>query len=629
MLQINEINYFIGGREIFAKASARVPKGKRVGLVGENGCGKTTLLRLITGELELDSGRIDVQKKCVVGTVAQDAPAGNATPLETVLAADVERMGLLQASATETDHEKIAYIHERLTDIDAHSAPSRAATILAGLGFSEEMQQRPLSQFSGGWRMRVALAGALFAEPDLLLLDEPTNHLDLESIMWLENYLRQYPHTLLVVSHDRDMLNAIVDNILLVKQGTLTMYSGNFDAYVKAEAEKEALEKATAAKQEAARAHLQSFVDRFKAKATKAKQAQSRMKALEKMGPVTRTTSSGMHIHFRFPAPVDHPSPLIKLDAVHAGYVPGQPVLSDLNLSVYKDDRIALLGANGNGKSTLAKLLSNNLSPMSGALVPAQKLVVGYFAQDHLDQLDAGITALEQVDRAMPLASPNEVRSWLGRFGFGQERAEVQVQNLSGGEKTRLALSLVALQRPNLMILDEPTNHLDMDSRSALVEGLNEFDGAIILISHDRRLIETTCEQLWLVENGACTQYFGDIDDYRKLLLSNRGGGSKSEELEDNKEKVSKKDARRDAAQNRARLAPLKKAAQVAENQVETLTAEKADLQEQLADPSIYEGPPETIASLNARLKEVTEALDIAEEEWLVTLDELESAMVE
>lgn len=625
MLRINQIDYFIGGREIFTKATARIPKGKRVGLVGENGCGKTTLLRLITEELELDNGSIEVQKKCTVGTVAQDAPSGTATPLETVLKADVERADLLQASVTETDSAKIAQIHERLTDIDAHSAPARAATILAGLGFSEEMQQQSLSQFSGGWRMRVSLAGALFAEPDLLLLDEPTNHLDLESIMWLENYLRQYPHTLLVVSHDRDLLNTIADNILLIKQGKLTLYSGNFDAYVKAEAEKEALEKATAAKQEAARAHLQSFVDRFKAKATKAKQAQSRVKALEKMGPVTQSISSGMHINFRFPKASTHPSPLIKLDNVSAGYEPGKKILSNLHLSVFKDDRIALLGANGNGKSTLAKLLSNKLAPMGGELVPAGKLVVGYFAQDHLDQLNANITALEQMDLAMPAASPNEVRSWLGRFGFGQERAEVLVQNLSGGEKTRLALSLVALQRPNLMILDEPTNHLDMDSRTALVEGLNDFDGAIILISHDRRLIETTCDQLWLVEQGGCTQYFGDIDDYRKLLLSNRSGADKGLE-ENGADKQSKKDARRDAAQNRARVAPLKKAADAAEKKVETLTAEKDELQETLADPSIYEGPADKVAALNARLKVVTDLLETAEETWLNALDKLETA---
>lgn len=628
MLQINDIDYFIGGREIFSKATARVPKGKRVGLVGENGCGKTTLLRLITRVLELDRGTISVQKKCTVGTVAQDAPAGSSTPIETVLAQDKERNELMAASESETEAQKIAYIHERLQDIEAHSAPARAATILAGLGFDEAMQQRPLGQFSGGWRMRVALAGALFAEPDLLLLDEPTNHLDLESIMWLENYLKQYPHTLLVVSHDRDLLNSIVDNILLVKQGKLSLFAGNFDSYIRAQAEKEALEKAMQAKQETARAHLQSFVDRFKAKATKAKQAQSRIKALEKMGPVLQTTAQRQMV-FNFPKPLTHPSPLVRLDDVTAGYEVGKPVLSDVHLSIFKDDRIALLGSNGNGKSTLAKLLSGRLQVMSGHLVPSQKLVVGYFAQDHLEQLDSSITAYEQMDRAMPGASNTDVRSWLGRFGFGQTRAEVQVKSLSGGEKTRLALSLVALQRPNLMILDEPTNHLDMDSRAALVEGLNDFDGAIVLISHDRRLIETTCDQLWLVRQGTCAQYFGDIDDYRKLLLSPGNDSSSQEDDEDKKDKLSKKDARRDAAQIRAKVAPLRKAAKTAEKQMETLSAKKSELETLLSNPTLYEESPNEVASLNSRLKETTALLETAEEQWLEALEELENAQEE
>ncbi|MBN2529636.1 MAG: ABC-F family ATP-binding cassette domain-containing protein [Deltaproteobacteria bacterium] len=627
MLQINELSFAIGGRDIFTKASARIPRGKKVGIVGHNGCGKTTLLKLITGVLDIEGGRIDIQKKCMVGTVSQDAPSGSQTPLENVLAADRERSELMQMAKVEADSHKIAHIHERLLDIDAHSAPARAATILAGLGFNDDMQHRPLSSFSGGWRMRVSLAGALFAQPDLLLLDEPTNHLDLESIIWLENYLKQYPHTLLVVSHDRDMLNSVVDTILVVKQGELILYNGNFDAYVRAEAEKEALENAAAAKQEAARAHLQSFVDRFRAKATKAKQAQSRLKALEKMGPVTKSVTSNHQVHFQFPNPVVSPSPLIKLDGVSAGYAPGAPVLSNLHLSIFKDDRIALLGANGNGKSTLAKLLCDQLRPMQGEVVPAGKLVVGYFAQDQLEQLNADITALEQMDRAMPNASITDVRNWLGRFGFGQERAEVVVKNLSGGEKTRLALSLVALKRPNLMILDEPTNHLDMDSRAALIDGLNDFEGAIVLISHDRRLIETTCDQLWLVADGSCTQYFGDIDEYRKMLLSNRSQSSRPDDDGANRERMSRKDARRDAAQNRARVAPLKKAADAAEQRVETLSLEKDALQETLSDPAFYEGPPEEVAEMTSKLKEITRQLEEAEEQWLTALDELETAM--
>jgi ATP-binding cassette, subfamily F, member 3 len=585
MLSINSISYSIGGRTLLKDASCFIAAGKKIGFVGPNGSGKTTLLRLILQKVQLEKGSIDLQKRCSIQTVSQDAPGGDSSPLETVIGSDEERDQLLKEAETATDPKRIAYIHERLCDIDAYTATARASLILAGLGFDQEAAKRPLKEFSGGWRMRVALAQALFSSPDLLLLDEPTNHLDLESIMWLESYLKSYPGTLIVVSHDRDLLNRVSDDTLVLENHALSMYTGNFDAYLKVKSQKEMQRDALAAKQEARRNHLQSFVDRFKAKATKAKQAQSRIKALEKMIPVSEVENE-KEIIFKFPQPLNKQSPLLKLENICAGYEVNNPILKDLFLSIYSDDKIALLGANGNGKSTFVKLVAGVLEPFSGELVKASKLNIGYFAQDHLEQLSPGINAIEQVAQAMPDSPVSVVRNWLGRFGFPNQRQETIVGNLSGGEKTRLALSLTALKKPNLMLLDEPTNHLDMASREALVRAINEFEGAVVLISHDSQLIESTCDQLWLVEEGTCKQFFGDMDDYRQLLISKRQ--EKNKNSQNNLEKQTRKDNRREAAKKRELLSTYKKASKEAEKKLEELLEQKNKLDIQLADPLFY-----------------------------------------
>ncbi len=628
MLHIKGITYRVGERALFEGASAHVPAGKRIGLVGANGSGKTTLIRLITGEAELDGGAIDVRSRCTVGTVAQEAPSGKSTPLATVLAADTERNDLLEEASRSADSDRIAAVHTRLADIDAHSAPARAAVILSGLGFDEEMQARPIDSLSGGWKMRVALGSALFSEPDLLLLDEPTNHLDLESVIWLQGYLRGYPGTLVVVSHDRELLNTVAQSTMLVENGKLSVYTGGYDEFIRVRAAQAAVEEAGRVKMEAQRKHLQSFVDRFRAKASKAKQAQSRVKMLERLEVTGPLSSGSVSVRFSFPDPVDRPSPLVKLDGVSAWYDPGSPVLEDLHLSIFSEDRIALLGANGNGKTTLARLLANEIVPGEGQVVPAIKLKVGYFAQDHLERLNENITALEQMKAAMSDDSLDKVRGWLGRFGFVQSRAEVMVKGLSGGEKTRLALALLALTRPNLMILDEPTNHLDMDAREALVQGLNQFGGSIILISHDRRLIEATVDQLWLVADGTCKQFFGDLEDYNRTLLQQRKSmrRARREESEGATQRVSRKDARKSAADERARMAPLKKAAEAAEAMLEKLTAEKDELDSRLSDPSVYEGPSDEIVPLTRRQRELEDLLTQAEERWLEAQEMLEEA---
>ncbi len=619
MLHVKGITYRIGDRTLFEGASVHVPAGKRIGFVGANGSGKTTLLRLITQELELDGGAIDVRTGCAVDTVAQEAPGGSQTPLETVIASDTELTELLAQSQTCEDPDRIAEIHTRLADIDAHTATARAAIILAGLGFDEAMQSVPLASLSGGWRMRVALASALFCEPDLLLLDEPSNHLDLESVLWLEGFLRSYPHTLLIVSHDRNLLNNVAQNTLLVEDGKLTMYSGDFDAFLKARSAQVALAQAARTKQENQRKRISAFVQRFKAKASKAKQAQSRIKMLERLDPI-QTINSGNRVLFSFPDPVAKPSPLVKLDGVRVGYNPNQPVLDDLHLSIFNDDRIALLGANGNGKTTLARLLARELSPFLGEIVAASKLCVGYFAQDHLERLNVNISAFEQMRIARPDDAFDKVRSRLGRFGFAQSRAEVLVGNLSGGEKTRLALALLACRQPNLLILDEPANHLDVEAREALIHGLNDYDGAIILISHDRHLIEATVDQLWVVGEGTCRQYFGDLGDYHKLLLEQRQSlrrAARSAREVQGEQRKNKKDERRHAADERARLAPLKKAVSEAEAMMEQLSTEKDLIDSRLADPGVYEGPSEEITSLTRRQRELEKLIVNAEEAWL------------
>ena len=519
MLSIDNLIVRIAGREIIGGATVNLPAGRRIGLVGRNGAGKSTLLSVILGELVPDGGDVSWPRDWKIGAVAQEAPGNDISLLDTVLAADKERAELLLSADSETEPHALGYIYTRLDDIDAYSAPARAAAILAGLGFSANEQLRPCSEFSGGWRMRVALAAILFASPDLLLLDEPTNYLDLEGVLWLEDFLRRYRGTVLIVSHDRDLLNTAAEFILHLEHGKLTLYTGGYDVFVATRTAKRALDAAFAKKQEAAREHMQAFVDRFKAKASKARQAQSRMKMLAKMQTIELPVDE--HVApIRIPQPLEASPPLITMFNASVGYEPGKPILSNMSMRFDPDDRIALLGKNGNGKSTLAKLLAHKLPLMDGEVVRARKLVPGYFAQHQLEELDGALTPIEALSHLRRQLRMEQIRAQLGGFGFSSDKAQTKIANLSGGERARLMLALATLDKPNMLILDEPTNHLDIDARTELLNALNDFDGAVILVSHDRRLLEATADRLLLVAYGRVEPFDGDLDDYRRYLLS-------------------------------------------------------------------------------------------------------------
>ena len=617
MLRIDNLTYRIAGRPLLERATATVNAGERLGLVGRNGTGKTTLLHLISGELTPDEGEIAVPQRLRVAKVAQHAPSGPQSLIDTVLAADEERTALLAEAETAEDPARIAELHERLATIEAESAPARAARILAGLGFDEAAQQRPCSDFSGGWRMRVALAGLLFSQPDLLLLDEPTNHLDLEATLWLEGYLKSYRGTLLLVSHDRELLNRVPTAILHLDQRRLTRFAGNYDRFERSRREQQERQEALRAKQMAERRHIQAFVDRFRYKASKARQAQSRLKALARMEPIASVVEQHTTT-FSFPKPVTLAPPLITLERVAVGYQPETPVLSRLDLRLDPDDRIALLGANGNGKSTFVRLIAGRLKPQGGMLHQASKLKVGYFAQEQAEELDLGGTPLLALQRHLPKAREETLRSHLGRFGFSQDKAEVRIGGLSGGERARLLLALVSHGSPQILLLDEPTNHLDIDSRQALVQALNDYAGAVVLVSHDPHLIELVADRLWLVKDGAVRPFEGDLEDYRNLLLEERrnarGGERKQRQAESTR--ASKKDQRRAAAEARAAVADLRRAAKKAEAEIEALNREMTKLETRLADPEVYNGPTATLMGLQVRHGELKAAIARAEEAW-------------
>jgi ATP-binding cassette subfamily F protein 3 len=624
MLHITDLTYRIGGRILFDAATVHVSAGQRVGLVGRNGTGKSTLFKLILGELPADGGKIVVRPRARVGRVAQEMPEGSENLLDCVLAHDTERTALLAEAETTTDGHRLAEVHERMVAIEAHAAPARAAAILAGLGFDAEDQERPLSSFSGGWRMRVALAGALFAQPELLLLDEPTNHLDLEATLWLENYLSTYPGTLVVISHDRGMLNEVVDRIVHIDQCKLVAYGGNYDRFEQVRREKMELAGKAAVKQLDQRRKLQSFIDRFHAKATKAAQAQSRVKMLERLGPPISVVED-RPVSFDFPDPDPLSPPVLSIEKGQAGYAPGKPVLRNITLRIDMDDRIALLGANGNGKSTLAKVLSGRLPLLSGSLRQSPKLRIGYFAQHQTEELNSEATPFDHMQELMPLAPEAKVRAQLGRFGFEQDRANVKVDNLSGGEKSRLLFALMTRDAPHLMILDEPTNHLDIDSREALVSALNAYDGAVVLISHDPHLIELAADRLWLVADGAVTDFDGDLAAYRKLLLD-RAREARRDGRDPRDAGPNRKDERRAAAEMRAQLAPLRKAAQDAERTMESLHARRDKIGKALADPALYDGPADKVTALQRDLGDIEKSLTAAEEAWLAAHEALEQA---
>ncbi|APO67058.1 ABC transporter ATP-binding protein YheS [Rhizobium gallicum] len=625
MITITDISARIAGRLLLDNASVTLPAGTKAGLVGRNGAGKSTLFRIITGDLGAETGSVSIPKNARIGQVAQEAPGTEDSLIKIVLSADKERAALLVESEIATDAHRIAEIQMRLVDIDAHSAEARAASILAGLGFDQDAQQRPASAFSGGWRMRVALASVLFAEPDLLLLDEPTNYLDLEGTLWLEDYVRRYPHTVIIISHDRDLLNNAVTSIVHLDQKKLTFYRGGYDQFERQKAEADELQTKAKAKNEAARKHLQSFIDRFKAKASKARQAQSRVKALERMGTVAAVIEN--HVQpITFPEPEKQPaSPIVAIQSGAVGYESGKPILKNISLRIDNDDRIALLGSNGNGKSTFAKFIAGRLSAESGDIKLAPSLKIGFFAQHQLDDLVPNQSPVEHVRRLMPAAPEAKVRARVAQMGLSTEKMSTAAKDLSGGEKARLLMGLAAFHAPNLLILDEPTNHLDIDSRRALIEALNDYDGAVILISHDRHLIEATVDRLWLVNNGTVSNFEGDMEEYRNLVVSL--GKKKDERPDLSEEPSSKAEQRKANAGKRASLAPLKKKI----NEIESLTAklEKQiqELDAELADPAIYEKAPAKASEKAKQRGEAAAKLAAAEEQWLELSAEYEDAM--
>ena len=625
MITITDISARIAGRLLLDNASVSLPSGTKAGLVGRNGAGKSTLFRVITGDLGSETGSVSIPKAARIGQVAQEAPATEDALIEIVLAADKERSALVAEAETATDPHRIAEIQMRLVDIDAHSAEARAASILAGLGFDQAAQARPASSFSGGWRMRVALAAVLFAEPDLLLLDEPTNYLDLEGTLWLEDYIRRYPHTVIIISHDRDLLNNAVNSIVHLDQKKLTFYRGGYDQFERQKAEADELQTKAKAKNDAARKHLQGFIDRFKAKASKARQAQSRVKALERMGTVAAVIED--HVQpITFPEPEKQPaSPIVAIQSGAVGYEPGNPILKNLNLRIDNDDRIALLGSNGNGKSTFAKFISGRLAPESGEVKLAPSLKIGFFAQHQLDDLIPEQSPVEHVRRLMPGAPEAKVRARVAQMGLATEKMATAAKDLSGGEKARLLMGLAAFNAPNLLILDEPTNHLDIDSRRALIEALNDYEGAVILISHDRHLIEATVDRLWLVNGGTVTTFEGDMDEYRDLIVTS--GKKKEEKPQLIEDTTSKADQRKLNAERRASLTPLRKKI----NEIESLTAKLEKqiqaLDAELAEPALYERTPAKAAEKVKQRGEAAAKLTAAEEDWLMLSAEYEEAM--
>jgi ATP-binding cassette subfamily F protein 3 len=623
MLIINDLSLRIAGRLLIDHASLTLPSGSKAGLVGRNGTGKTTLFRAIGGDISAETGTISLPKNVRIGQVAQEAPGTEEPLIEIVLKADTEREALLAEEQTASDPHRIAEIHMRLADIDAHSAEARAATILAGLGFDTDAQKRPASSFSGGWRMRVALASVLFAQPDLLLLDEPTNYLDLEGTLWLENYVSRYPHTVLLISHDRDLLNRAVSSIVHLDQQKLTFWRGGYDQFERARNEQLALQEKNRVKQEAARKHMQAFVDRFRYKASKARQAQSRIKALEKMKPIAAVIDGTVR-PFSFPEPVKTvASPIIALHGGAVGYQPGNPVLKQLTLRIDEDDRIALLGANGNGKSTFAKLLAARLKLESGTITIAPQLKVAIFAQHQLDDLRPEENAYEHVRRLMPEAPEAKVRSRVAQFGLATEKMSTPAKDLSGGEKARLLMGLAAFEGPNLFILDEPTNHLDIDSRESLIEALNDFPGAVIVISHDRHLIEATADRLWLVRDGAVKPYEGDLSDYRQEVVGSAADRRERREAD----KASKADRRREAAQRRAALEPLAKQIKATEALIDRVRKRIDAVEGELANPALYEKDPAGATRLAKERSELSGTLSVHEEHWLRLSQEYEDGI--
>ncbi|MCX7268790.1 MAG: ABC-F family ATP-binding cassette domain-containing protein [Sphingomonadales bacterium] len=622
MLNLNGITVRLGGRTILDRATAALPPYSRIGLIGRNGAGKSTLMKVMIGSLEADDGSLEMPKGTRIGYIAQEAPAGDSTPFETVLAADTERAALMIESEKEgLDHDRMAEVHERLIAIDAYTAPARASRILVGLGFDEDMQGRPLDSFSGGWKMRVALASLLFSQPDLLLLDEPSNHLDLEATLWLENFLKGYPAMMVVISHERDLLNNVVDHILHLEGGQVTLYSGGYDSFERQRAERAAQLAAAKASQDAQRAKLQDYVARNSARASTAKQAQSIAKALARMQPIAAMAEDPT-LSFDFPSPDELKPPLVTLDLASVGYTEGNPILERLNLRIDPDDRIALLGRNGNGKTTLARLLAAQLTPMEGQMSSSGKMRVGYFTQYQVEELDGDDTPLEHMTHQMKGANPGAVRAQLGRFGFSGAKATAKVGKLSGGERARLALALITRDAPHMLILDEPTNHLDVDAREALVQALNEYEGTVVLVSHDRHMLELTADRLVLVDGGTATEFSGTIEDYTDFIL---GKGPAKEKVS----KADRKDDKKTAAAAREAQAKLKRDVSDAEADLAKLEVVLSAIDRAMFDPAsaANEYKNLTMGELSQRRGKIIAAQEAAEARWVAAGEALERVL--
>ena len=617
MINFKNISFSIGGVSLLEETSAFVPTGHKVGIVGRNGAGKTTLFKLIQKELIIDGGFIEIPRNFKVGSVAQEAPSTEETLLDTVLAADVERAELLRDSEIETDPNKIANIHIRLADIDAYSADARASSILTGLGFSQNDQKSPCSSFSGGWRMRVALASVLFSNPDLLLLDEPTNYLDFEGTAWLENYLQKFKNTVLVISHDRSLLNKSVNGILHLSNKNLQFYSGNYDSFDNERRVQLEQKISLKNKQDAQRAHIQSFVDRFKAKASKARQAQSRIKILEKMKPIVIEEDQKIP-RFKFDEAIKFAPPLVTLDKASVGYNDVE-VLKDINIQINPDDRIGLLGVNGEGKSTFSKLIAKKIKLINGSLQIPQKLKIGYFAQHQLDELRPKETAFEHVYAKLKSEIPSKVRARLGSAGFAADTMDLQVKRLSGGQKARLLLLLVVIEKPDLLILDEPTNHLDIESREALIMALNDYSGSLILVSHDAFLVERLVDRLLIVKNGGVSEFSGDIHEYRDLVLNKN----------QNQKKNNKKNIKINSTNNfnsTSSLSDLKKRLSVSEKKMNEYEKKKSDLENEMLSNQFYDIKNTLrIKEVNTDLKKIVQLLKQEERVWEKIAEDIEN----
>ncbi len=636
MITITNITYRIGSRTLLDNANLTVMDGWKIGIVGANGVGKTTLFKIIEGILEPDTGSVEISSNQRMGIIRQDMPETEKPLLDVVLETDDIRQELLNRSETATDPYEISDIYEKLNDIDAYSAPSKAATILSGLGFSEEDMQQPFSSFSGGWRMRAALAGALFIEPEILLLDEPTNHLDLEAIIWLENYLKSYPHSLVVISHDRDLLNKCTDHIAHLENQIINLYTGNYDTFERERAERLGMQQKAFEKQQEQVAHMQSYIDRFRYKASKAKQAQSRIKSLERMDLVDAVIADRA-TKFTFPNPDKLAPPILAIDHADVGYTEGNPILTNIHERIDMDDRIALLGANGNGKSTLIKLIAGKLLPMVGEVRNSAKLKIGYFSQHQTEELDMNSTPYIEMRHLMgDGATEPKVRAKLGAFGFSKNLADNKIDELSGGEKARLLFAFMSYHAPHILLLDEPTNHLDIDAREGLVQALNNYEGAVIIVSHDPYMVERVADELWMVNAGKVSRFDGDLDDYKNFIIDNKrkskkkDGKSKPAKIEAKPAQIEesydeRKARKKEAAEKRKSLAPLSKKVSTLEKQLNHLLARKVKIEDIMGDSEFYndnDKVKDTQFEYGQLLKEISDT----ESEWLNSQEEYEKA---